>query len=532
MMFDILIRGGRIIDGTGAPAFSGDVAIAEGKLRIFPGGTDAQAKTVIDATGKCVCPGFVDVHSHADLFFLNPMVHNTAKISQGVTAEVAGQCGLSDFPTRSCDPVLYGRHKQEQSRLNILKPEQTDTFAGYRKFIEENVEKATHIKQLVGHGCIRRAVMGSEDREPTESELERMKQLLREAMENGAAGMSSGLTYPPGVFTQKAELTELCKVVAAYNGVYTTHMRDEGNGVLESVRETLDTALEAGCRLSISHLKAAGMSNWGKSAKIQEMIEEAAAKGLDVTYDVYPFTASMTSLQSTLPPHEHEFTREERTARLKDPAVRAQIKEALLAGKSVKFSALQSMDDVLLIDCPVTVQYRGKTVAQVAREQGIDPVDALLDVLAENACATNSVYFTMNEEDLTAFYLSDRAMVCTDGLVHSLTESTHPRGFCAFPQAIDLFVRKKGCISLEKAICKMTSFPARWHGFANKGQLKDGYDADVVIFDPDSVAPGFTYGENVRLCPGIEKVIVDGVLTYENGALTGAYPGRFIPHNK
>ena len=530
-MFDTLIRGGKIIDGTGAPAFDGDIAILDGKLKIFPGDAgDIQAKQVYDASGKCVCPGFIDVHSHADLFFLNPLVHNTAKISQGVTAEVAGQCGLSDFPTRSCVTALYARHKQEQSRLNVLKPEQTDTFAGYRKFIEEGVDKATHIKQLVGHGCIRRAVMGSENREPTTQELEMMKDLLREAMENGAAGLSSGLVYPPGVFTKSAELTELCKVVAEYGGVYTSHMRDEGEGVLVSVRETLDTALAAGCRLNISHLKAMGTSAWGMSAKVLEMIEDAAAKGLDVVYDVYPFTASMTSFQACLPPKEHTFTREERTARLKDPVIREQIKQSLLAGESVKFSSLRSLDDALMIDCPVTTQYRGKTVAQVAREQGIDPLDAMLDILAENACATNCVYFTMNEDDLTAFFLHDRAMVCTDGLVHSLTETTHPRGFCAFPQAIDLFVRKKGCISLEKAIHKMTGFPAKWHGFANKGELKDGFDADVLIFDPETVAPGFTYGENIRLCSGIEKVFVDGVLTYENGALTGAYPGRFIPN--
>ena len=195
-MYDVLIRGGKIIDGTGEPGFLGDVAILDGKLKIFPGGSDVDAKEVVDAAGKCVCPGFIDVHSHADLFFLNPLVHNTAKVSQGVTAEVAGQCGLSDFPTRSCDETLYARHKQEQSRLNTLKPEQTDTFAGYRKYIE-SVDKATHIKQLVGHGCIRRAVMGSENREATPDELEMMKSLLREAMENGAAGLSSGLVYPP-----------------------------------------------------------------------------------------------------------------------------------------------------------------------------------------------------------------------------------------------------------------------------------------------------------------------------------------------
>lgn len=529
-MFDTLIRGGQIIDGTGAPAFRGDVAILDGKLTVFSGGNrEAQAKTVIDAAGKCVCPGFVDVHSHADLFFLNPLVHNTAKTSQGVTAEISGQCGLSDFPTRSCDPVLYERHKQEQSRLEKLGPQVTDTFAGYRQYIE-SVGKTTHIKQLVGHGPIRRAVMGSENREATPEELEQMKGLLREAMENGAAGLSSGLAYPPGVFTEKAELVELCKVVAEYGGVYTSHMRDEGNGVLDSVRETIDTAMAAGCRLNISHLKIAGVPNWGKSQDILKMIGDAAAKGLDIAYDVYPFTASMTSLQSILPAHEHEFTREERTARLKDPAAREEIKARLLRGENPRFLYLRSMDDILLVDCPVTVQYRGKTVGQIAREQNIDPLDALLDVLAENSCATNSVYFMMSQEDLTAFYMNDRAMVCTDGLVHSLTESTHPRGFCAFPQAIDLFVRKEGCITLEQAIYKMTGFPASWYGFANKGQLKTGFDADLVIFDPDTVAPGFTYGENVRLCPGIEKVFVDGVLTYENGAMTGATPGRFIPN--
>lgn len=530
-MYDIRICGGKIIDGTGAPGFAGDVAIADGKLRILPPGSDARANRIIDATGKCVCPGFIDVHSHGDLFLAAPLVHNTANISQGITSEIAGQCGLSDFPTRSCDKTLYARHKQEQSRLNILPPEVTDTFVGYRKYIE-SVDKVCHIKQLVGHGCIRRAVMGSENREPTDAELEMMRDLLREAMENGAAGLSSGLVYPPGIFTKAHELTELCKVVAEFGGVYTSHIRDEGKGLLESIRETLDIALAAGCRLNISHLKAMGTPAWGLSEIALEMIEEAAAKGLDVVYDVYPFTASMTSFQACLPPKEHTFTRQERTERLKDPAIRSQIKEALRTGKSVKFSTLRSLDDVLLIDCPVTVQYRGKTVAQVAREQGIDPLDAMLDILAENACATNCVYFTMHEDDLTAFYMNDRAMVCTDGLVHSLTESTHPRGFCAFPQAIDLFVRKKQCISLEQAIYKMTAFPARWHGFENKGELKDGYDADVVIFDPEVIAPGFTYGENIRLCPGIEKVFVSGVLTYENGALTGAYPGRFIPNNK
>ena len=528
-MFDTLIRGGQIIDGTGAPAFDGDVAILDGKLTVFPGGSDVPAKTVIDATGKCVCPGFIDVHSHGDLFLASPLVHNTANSSQGITSEIAGQCGLSDFPSRSCDEALYARHKQEQSRLNILPAETTDTFAGYRKYIE-SVQKTSHMKQLVGHGCIRRAVIGSENRDATPEELEMMKSLLREAMENGAAGLSSGLVYPPGIFTKAHELTELCKVVAEYNGVYTSHMRDEGQGLLESIRETLDTAMAAGCRLNISHLKAMGVPAWGLSEKALEMIEEAAAKGLDVVYDVYPFTASMTSFQACLPPKEHTFTREERTARLKDPAIREEIKRALQNGEGLKFSTLRSLDDVLLIDCPVTVQYRGKTVAQVAREQGIAPLDAMLDILAENACATNCVYFTLNEDDLTAFYMNDRAMVCTDGLVHSLTESTHPRGFCAFPQAIDLFVRKKKCISLEKAIHKMTGFPARWHGFTNKGELKDGYDADVLIFDPETIAPGFTYGENIRLCTGIEKVFVDGVLTYENGALTGAYPGRFIPN--
>ena len=295
-MYDVLIRGGKIIDGTGAPGFTGDVAILDGKLKIFPGGSDVRAKQIIEAEGKCVCPGFIDVHSHGDLFLTAPLVHNTANSSQGITSEVAGQCGLSDFPTRSCNAALYARHKQEQSRLNVLPAEVTDSFAGYSKYIA-SVKKTAHMKQLVGHGCIRRAVIGSENREATPQELEMMKDLLREAMENGAAGLSSGLVYPPGIFTKAHELTELCKVVAEYDGIYTSHMRDEGQGLLESIRETLDTAMAAGCRLNISHLKAMGVPAWGLSEKALEMIEEAAAKGLDVVYDVYPFTASMTSFQ-------------------------------------------------------------------------------------------------------------------------------------------------------------------------------------------------------------------------------------------
>ncbi|MBQ3077160.1 MAG: amidohydrolase family protein, partial [Clostridia bacterium] len=399
----------------------------------------------------------------------------------------------------------------------------------YRAYMERT-PKTAHIKQYVGHGPLRRAVMGTENRAPTRAELDSMKAMLREAMENGAMGMTTGLIYPPGGFSKQDELTELCKVVAEYNGVYATHMREEGDLVVESVREAIETTRDAGCRLDISHHKVCGHKNWGKSKETLALIDEANAAGHQVAFDVYPYTASMTSLSACLPLTEFVYPKEERVARLRDGATRALIRGQMERGEVLKFSQLTGFDKILLIYCSKTPQHNGKTIAALAQELGIDPYDAFFDILADNQYTVSATFFTMCDDDLCNIFCHERAMLGTDGLVYAMNTPTHPRGFCSFPHAIDFFVKQKKLLSLESAIRKMTGFTADWLSVKNKGYIKEGYDADLVIFDYAAVAGGFTYAQPIRPNPGIEYVIVDGRIVWQDGALTGAAPGRFLPH--
>lgn len=529
MMFEVLIKNGTVVDGSGCPGYAADIGIRNGKITILRGGSaGVTAKKIIDAAGKVVCPGFIDAHSHADLFF-GEMPHSLGKTNQGVTTEICGHCGTTDFPTATNNPEFYKSHVEDIPRVGRLGHGITDSFKLYRQYIER-VEKTTHIHQLAGHHAIRRSVMGTQNRAPTDRELGQMKDLLRECLDNGAAGLSSGLIYPPGAFAQKEELAELCKVVAEYGGVYTTHMRDEGRDVLHSVREALDTAGEANCKLTISHHKACGYKNWGQSTETLRMIDDAIAGGQKVALDVYPFMASMTSLYTCLPVEEFEFSLDQRVARLKNPVTREEIKRRLFAGgASSHFDELRSLDDALMITCRHTPEHAGKTVGQLAKERGISEVDALFDILIENRYAISAAFFMMCKEDLCRIFMHDSAMLCTDALIYSATDPTHPRGFCSFPEVIDLFVKREKLLTMEQAVQKMTSKAADWYGLKNKGYIRDGYDADLVIIDPKTVASGFTFGEKVKPCPGIEKVFVDGIPTYENYELTGNTPGRFLP---
>jgi len=356
-----------------------------------------------------------------------------------------------------------------------------------------------------------------------------MESLLQECMEHGTAGVTSGLIYPPGTFTPKEELVAMCKVAARYGGIYTSHIRDEGDGLIEAVTEALEIAKESGCRLTLSHHKAAGHRNWGKTKTTLEMIDKANSEGMDVALDVYPYTASMTSLYVLLPQEEFAYPFPQRVERLQQPQIRKALADAMRSGRVPRFNQLRSLEDVLLISCPGTPEMGGKTVAQVGALWNMDPIDALFDLLVKNRFTATAAFFTMCQEDLCRVFCHERTMLCTDALVSNTTEPTHPRSFCAFPQAIDYFVRQKKLMSLEKAISKMTAIPAAWYRIQNKGQIQNGYDADLVIFDYDNLAPGFTYGEPIKCCPGIEKVLVNGIVTYENGKLTGKTPGIILP---
>lgn len=524
-MLDILITGAKVIDGTGAPAFSANVGVENGKLRIFQNGETPEAKQVIHAPGKCVCPGFIDGHSHGDIS-VGTMVNMVSKTNQGITTEICGHCGDSVFPIAS-DPELF---RQSVELRPFLKSYSLgNNFRQFREYAD-NKPSTTHIKQLVGHRALRMAAAGSAFRPCTEKELDRMKGLLREAMEDGAGGMSTGLEYPPSGFADEQELIELLKVIEPFGGNYTTHMRNENAGLLDSVEESIRAARESGVRLTISHHKASGKANWGKSKQTLAMIDAANASGMEVASDVYPYTACMSGLSLILPLQEFSYSLEQRISRLRDPRARAEIR-SLMQNSAGGICQMTDFSDVLLVKCTKTPEHNGKTVCQVAQERGVEPFEAYLDLLLENNYSVSSVFFCMDEEDLCRLYMHEKTMLGTDGIVYSLTEPTHPRGFASCPRAINFFVREKKLLSMEAAIHKMTQKPALWYHLDRKGVVADGYDADILVIDPDNIREGNSY-TTVGLCEGIHYVIVDGQIVCKDKELTDARPGKVIPHKK
>lgn len=526
-MFDTIINGAQIIDGTGAPSFSADLAIRDGKLTLLPGGSEGlETSTVIDAVGLCVCPGFIDAHSHGDIL-VGTDYSRLCKSSQGITTEVCGQCGSTYFPITP-DSDLYGEDLSTYPSLGSIAPELTRNFAGYRRYLESR-PKTANIKQLVGHNMLRHSVMGSADRRPTAAELDRMKGLLRECMEEGAMGFSTGLVYPPSGYADEYEVTELCKVLEPFHGIYSTHMRNEGNQVVEAVAEAIRTARNAGVRLDISHHKISGKSNWGKSQQTLALIDEAIADGQEVALDVYPYTASLTDLSICLPLEELQYPLKERMARLRDKYVRADI-EARMKVFDGKYTELGGLGSILLPSCPVTSWYNGKTIGEIAEASGKREFDVFFDLLLENRFMIRAIFFSLCEEDLCRIFMHEHAMVGSDGVVTGLDQPTHPRGFGTFPRAIHYFVREKKLLTLEEAIRKMTSFTADWLMLDGKGVIRDGYDADLVLFDPETIAEGNSYLDSLKTAVGIRSVFVDGKIVYQEGALTGACPGRVVLH--
>ena len=510
-MYDIYFKNISVIDGTGAPAFTADVAVEQGKLVLSPANRDS-AET-IDGTGLTLCPGFIDAHSHGDSVF-GTEVGRLCKTSQGITTELTGQCGSSRFPVLNAADAT-----------GITPP--CATMEEYLRFVNSRALTA-NCKVMVGHKALRIAAMGYDDREPTAGELEHMKAMLREAMEHGCAGMSSGLIYPPSAYATEDEMVELCKIVAEFDGIYATHMRNEASQILKSVAESISVAERSGCRLDISHHKVCGKENWGLSVQTLRMIHEAIGRGVRVTMDVYPYTASSTGLNVCLPSHFFSHGPKKMYELLRDSEIRKQLKKEMEETDGRYRHC--GFDKILMTTMPMTPAAANKTVAEYAAEVGKDPFEAYFDLVAENGGAAQAIYFSMCEEDLQRIMLDENAVVGTDGVATSLTEPTHPRSFASFPKAIRYFVREKKLLTLEQMIHKMTQLPAQRLLVPNKGVIATGFDADLVLFKADEITDRATYTDSLSLCDGIERVIVGGVTVYKDKQLTGSAPGKFIPH--
>jgi N-acyl-D-amino-acid deacylase len=487
MPFDLVIRNARIVDGSGAPVRPGDVAVT-GERIVRVGEAGDAARREIDARGHVLAPGFIDTHAHDDGALLR-YPDMAFKVAQGVTTVVVGNCGFSVAPaTREA-----GRLVTDSAILNVGEtPVTWEDLAGYAAAVAAR-RPAVNALALVGHNTLRYAAMGTARRPPTATELARMRAWVEQGLAQGACGLSTGLIYEPGRWCETEELVELCRPVAAYGGLYATHMRDEGERLLESVEETLQIGREAGCAVHISHHKATGRTAWGLVPRSLARVE-AAAVAQRVTLDVYPYTAGSTRLEALV-----------RLGRV-DAA---------------------SADTVRLATVPGHPEWEGKTVAEVAAALDLPVEQALVRILEGPGRETVCIHFSMAEADVVANLRHPLVMIGSDG-IPVLEGLPHPRLFGTFPRVLGRYVRELGLLTLEEAVRRMTSLPAQTFGLVERGRIAEGMYADLVLFDPDTVADRATYDDPKREPVGVELVVVNGVIAYERGRHTGAGSGRML----
>ncbi|GBC97697.1 D-aminoacylase [bacterium HR17] len=523
-MFDYLIVNGRIIDGTGRPPAFADVAIAGDRIAAIGQLFHAPARYRIDAAGKFVAPGFIDMHTHYDVALLvNPDAFNV--VSQGVTTAVIGNCGHSPVP------ITDERRDELRQLLSVIEAGvewRWQRFADYLTALEE-VKPAINTVALVGHCALRAAVVGFKNRPATDDELKAMQRLLRECMDEGAFGLSSGLVYPPSAYAPVDELVELNKVVAERGGIYATHMRNESDALVAAVAEALQTALRSGVRLQISHHKAARKPNWGKVAVTLRMIEDAALRH-DVSFDAYPYTAGSSYLAQLLPLWALEGGASAMLQRLRDPQTRAQIRQAMESDPALDFTAVR----IASVASDDYKPLQGKTVAEIAELLQRTPAEAVLHLIEHEQNAVTMVWFVMDEADVAQVLTHPLCLVGSDALTipsNPLTvdpqtlPKVHPRTYGTFPRVLRWLVRETGKLRWEDAIAKMTGKAADKLRLKERGLLREGYFADVVVFDPERIADRATYDEPHQPADGIEWVFVNGQPAIADGRPTGARSG-------
>lgn len=518
---DLVITGGTVLDGTGTEPFRADIGITGGIITGLGAAGALSGRATLPADDGVVCPGFIDLHSHAD-FTIQGHPAADASVMQGVTTLGTGNCGWSPFPT------------DDSSRLRaasaFLDPELDWSWTdvdGYASAIDQS-RPAVNVALQVGHSALRLAVLGSEERESTSDELDRMCALLERAAKQGAFGFSTGLIYAPGCYADAEEVTALAAVAARHDLLYSTHIRNESDHVVEAVAEAIATARTSGVRLEISHLKAMGPANHGKVHESLRMLDAARAEGLRVSADVYPYTASSTTLTSRLPAWAMDGGVPALLDRLADPGARAGIARELRErmGRDI------DPEGVVLADLPVGrfSGAVGSSLADVARELGVDAADAAMEVLGAHDGVVAVVNHAMAEEDVAAVLAHPQVSVASDGWVLRPTGGgrPHPRSFGTFPRVLGRYVRERNVLSLADAVRKMTSLPATQLGLGDRGRLAAGMVADICVFDPAEVRDTATYDDPWSLAAGIDHVLVAGEAIVRDGTMTGSRPGRVL----
>ena len=528
--YDVIIKGGRIIDGSGNPWVSGDIGIRGDRIATIGNLENSSATRVIDAHNLVVSPGFIDMLGQSETALLIDN-RSISKLSQGITTEITGE-GNSIAPQ---DALTLAESQPELDHYH-LKVDWT-TLDGYFSRLQKT-GTPLNLGTYVGATQVREAVLGDVDRAPTPEELEKMKALVAEAMRQGAFGVSTALIYPPGHYAKTEELIELAKVAAQYGGLYATHMRSEGQSEIAGMEEALRIGREAHLPVEIFHLKVIGKPRWGTMPKIVGMIQKARDSGQDVSADMYPYVAGGTALASSLPPWVADGGIAQLLDRLKDPAARSRIKQELAtehAGWENLYLGSGGASGILLsgIENFDFKQYNGKTLAEFAAEQKKGPVDALMDLVLADKARTGAIYFIASEDDLRYGLQQPWTSIGLDGGESSLDgplfdAQTHPRVFGSMPRFLGHYARDLHLLPVEQAIRKISSLPAQRERLRDRGLLKEGFFADLTIFDPATIIDKATYDNPVQLSQGVQYVFVNGELEYEQGKLTGAMAGRVL----
>lgn len=532
-MLDVYICNARIIDGTGRPAYRGSIGIAEGRIALAQAGPPPfpPARETLDAKGLTLCPGFIDAHSHGDLM-LESDFSSLSKLSQGVTTQVAGQCGVSLCPADPKRAEEFARFVSAVAPYPTLprNPSATAGFEAYARYVE-SLALPLNAALFTGHGALRLWAMGYDDSAPTASQLDRMEGMLRECIQAGSLGLSTGLVYAPGCYAREAEIAALLKAARAEGGIYATHVRDESDNLLEAEEEAVRCAEGAGIPLFISHFKAAGRQNWGKPRRVlREVFDPAVARGLHLTVDHYPYLAGMTSLNVSIPPRFRKDGPLALARHLEDPGALAEIRQEMSEPGGYDNYVYNSggFGGVLVSSCPLFHDAEGMTIAAYAEKTGQDPFDAYADILRRNRGLGLGVYFHMCEEDLLAVAQYPHSVIGTDGLLGRPDENGHPRAFASFARAVEYYVFEKKLFSLEEMIRRMSGLPAGRLGLYGKGVIAAGMDADLVLLDMDNLRARADYANANQTCLGVEKVFVAGEVAYAKGALTGNRKGRLL----
>jgi N-acyl-D-amino-acid deacylase len=526
MPYDILIRGGTLYDGSSSAGVPGDLAVEAGRI-VAMGSVSGAAKKTIDATGLAVTPGFIDIKTHSDFTLpINPKAES--KVRQGVTTEIIGHCGFS------VAPALPGKVDLLKDYLSPSAPWLPFKELSFPQYLDTFPPASVNAGMLVGHNTLRLMVMGMDNRAPSRPELDAMIALLEDGLQAGALGMSSGLFTAPGSYAQPEEMIAFGHVLKKYNAGYFTHLRDESNKVLEALEEAIGIAEQCGIHVEIVHFKCSGMDNWGKAATALQMIADARARGLDVDCDAYPYTAGSNPLKNLLPQWVQAGGFDAMLERLPERQTRERIRADIARDGLNNWGRLPNWDCVQISISPNLPEHAGKTIAALAAERGLDPVDCLCGYLADDNGATRVLVTGMSEDDIDELIRSRTALVGSDGNCVATYGTVsqglpHPRFYGTFPRIIDHYVRRRSILPLAAAIHKMTGATARALKLKDRGLLREGFRADVAIFDPQDFRDRATYADPHQYPTGARtSVIVNGMMVVENAAHTGALPGKVL----